>query len=184
MDGFPEGLSYREDYLTKEQQAKLITEIDSLPWSNQLKRRVQHYGYKYDYTKRSIDPSMLAPPIPRMCGYLADKLVEDGVFPSRPDQLIVNEYVRGQGIAPHIDCTPCFRDVIVSVSLLSTYEMNFNWGEEKVNLDLSPGSLLSITGPARYVWRHGIVARGFDGDRPRSRRVSLTYRQVIINELQ
>ena len=42
-----------------------------------------------------------------------------------PDQLIVNEYQPGQGISAHIDCEPCFKNTIVTVSLGSVYEMDF-----------------------------------------------------------
>ena len=29
--------------------------MDARPWLSDLKRRVQHYGYKYDYRARAID---------------------------------------------------------------------------------------------------------------------------------
>jgi alkylated DNA repair dioxygenase AlkB len=45
-------------------------------------------------------------------------------------------------------------------------------------------SLLVLTGPARFEWRHSIPARKsdeFEGRRlPRNRRVSLTYRNVTV----
>ncbi|MFP3012585.1 MAG: hypothetical protein ACEY3D_06625 [Rickettsia sp.] len=40
------GLKYIEEYITVEQEDKLIKLIDSNPWITDLKRRVQHYGYK------------------------------------------------------------------------------------------------------------------------------------------
>ena len=43
------GLKYIEEYITVEQEDKLIKLIDSNPRITDLKRRVQHYGYKYDY---------------------------------------------------------------------------------------------------------------------------------------
>lgn len=40
------GLKYIEEYITAEQEDKLIKLIDSNPWITDSKRRVQHYGYK------------------------------------------------------------------------------------------------------------------------------------------
>lgn len=51
------GLKYIEEYITAEQEDRLIKLIDSSPWITDLKRRVQHYGYKYDYKSRSIEQS-------------------------------------------------------------------------------------------------------------------------------
>ena len=56
---------------------------------------------------------------------IGDKLVNDGYFSLLPDQLIVNEYLPGQGITDHIDCEPCFEDTVVSISLGSHTTMNF-----------------------------------------------------------
>lgn len=53
-----EGLTYIPKYITQEQEQFLITQIDAQPWLNALKRRVQHYGYKYDYKARKITPDL------------------------------------------------------------------------------------------------------------------------------
>jgi hypothetical protein len=41
------GLTYLENLLTKDYQRQLISIIDEQIWLDDLKRRVQHYGYKY-----------------------------------------------------------------------------------------------------------------------------------------
>ena len=51
----PPGLIYRPDFITEEEEKKLLACIDENEWSNELQRRVQHYGWRYDYTKRRID---------------------------------------------------------------------------------------------------------------------------------
>lgn len=176
----PKGLTYIASYLSDIEQNTLLQEIDALPWSNELKRRVQHYGYKYDYTKKNINREMAVGPLPPACQHLAQKLVEDNIFIEKPDQLIINEYLPGQGIAPHIDCVPCFEDIIVSISLGDVYVMDFTKFDDKLSLSLAVGSLLCLSGEARYKWRHGIVARVKDGDHERKRRISLTFRRVIL----
>ena len=41
------------------------------------------------------------------------------------DQLIINEYKSGQGISAHVDCEPCFRDGIISVTIGCSGIMTF-----------------------------------------------------------
>ena len=52
------------------------------------------------------------------------------------------------------------------------------------DVDLAPQSLLVLNGEARYDWTHEIAARKndlIDGQRrPRGRRISLTFRKVIL----
>lgn len=175
-------------YVSLEEQVALLAEIDSLAWSNELRRRVQHYGYKYDYTNKSVNTSMAVGSMPKLCEALAARMFADGTFGKMPDQLIVNEYLPGQGIAPHVDCVPCFEETIVSISLGDAYTMDFSRmvmedGEsvkQTHSLLLEVGSLVRIKGHARYGWRHGIAAKMTEGGRVRQRRVSLTYRTVIL----
>lgn len=102
-----------------------------------------------------------------------------------PDQLIVNEYQPGHGISAHIDCEPCFKNTIVTVSLGSVYEMDFislESGEVRSTV-LELGSALILENDSRYQWMHRIKARKSDHKVARGRRVSLTYRNVILSEL-
>ncbi|MEO9457695.1 MAG: alpha-ketoglutarate-dependent dioxygenase AlkB [Lentilitoribacter sp.] len=99
----------------------------------------------------------------------------------------MNEYLPGQGIAPHVDCVPCFDNTIASLSLISSCEMNFrnlDYPELKSNLYLKPRSLLVLKDKSRLDWTHGIAPRKSDvvnGVRlSRTRRLSLTFRKVII----
>lgn len=48
------GLSYIPDFISAQEQACLLSQIDQQPWLTDLKRRVQHYGYKYDYKARTV----------------------------------------------------------------------------------------------------------------------------------
>jgi alkylated DNA repair dioxygenase AlkB len=53
-----DGLIYIPDFISVEKEKSLLSNIDKQPWLNDLKRRVQHYGYKYDYRARNIDKSL------------------------------------------------------------------------------------------------------------------------------
>ena len=43
------GLYYFYGFLNKHDQRALIECIDAKPWRTDLERRVQHYGWRYDY---------------------------------------------------------------------------------------------------------------------------------------
>jgi alkylated DNA repair dioxygenase AlkB len=179
------GLSYVANYLSQNEQVELLTVIDRLPWSADLKRRVQHYGYRYDYLRKVIDRDMFLGSLPEWASDLEERLRRDGHAPRQLDQLIVNEYLPGQGIAPHVDCVPCFADTVLSLSLGSRciLTMSRRNAETKLPILLEPGSLLVMAGEARYDWLHGIASRKSDrygGDTiARRRRVSLTFRSVL-----
>lgn len=180
------GLKYIENYITQYEHDTLLTQIYEASWMEDLKRRVQHYGYRYDYKKKLVDSSMKLGELPSWAQGLAHQLRNDGLIEDLPDQLIVNEYKPGQGIAAHIDCKPCFSSTIISLSLGSTCMMDFfhSQTEKQMSLLLQPCSLLVLQGEARYQWKHGIRARRSDTDRSirllRLVRVSLTFRKVVL----
>jgi alkylated DNA repair dioxygenase AlkB len=179
------GLHYVAEYLAPEEQTQLLVSIDQQPWLHDLKRRVQHYGYRYDYTRRSIDDSLYLGALPPWSQPLAERLLRERWSPRPLDQLIINEYLPGQGISSHIDCVPCFNDTIISVSLGSACVMHYTHATDGtvVPILLKPGSLVAMTGESRYGWKHGILARKTDSYHGqtiiRQRRISLTFRTII-----
>jgi alkylated DNA repair dioxygenase AlkB len=182
------GLEYHDNFITKAEQSELINIIDNQLWLDDLKRRVQHYGYKYDYKRRNIDKTMHLGDIPDWCKNIGLKLQENGIIDFMPDQVIINEYSPGQGISNHIDCEPCFNDTIISLSLNSRCIMQFTNKidfKKVIPVLLEPCSLVVLKQDARYNWMHGIKAvktDNFYGEKIiRKRRVSLTFRKVIIS---
>ncbi|MCB1537618.1 MAG: alpha-ketoglutarate-dependent dioxygenase AlkB [Rhodospirillales bacterium] len=180
-----DGLHYFPDFLAAEEQIRFIENIDQNSWLNDLKRRVQHYGYKYDYKARGVSRDAYIGPLPGWLKPIAQRLYEQGHFSAVPDQIIVNEYEPGQGISAHVDCIPCFGKTIASLSLGSGAMMQFQNIQtgQKAELYLEEGSLVVLSGPARYEWMHAIPARksdtvgGFKVER--GRRLSLTFRTMI-----
>lgn len=180
----PPGLKYLPGFVSGEEARYLVGKIDAQPWRSDLKRRVQHFGYRYDYKARQAREEDYLGPLPPFLQVLVERLTHAGHFGSVPDQVIVNEYMPGQGISAHVDCRPCFGDVIASLSLLSSCVMRLENRKisRQVDLALEPGSLLVLSGEARHVWTHAIPARKSDivnGQKhPRSRRLSLTFREM------
>ena len=184
LDRIP-GLTTKENYLSQSEHDELLRQIDGQIWITDLKRRVQHYGYRYDYKSRSVDPSMYLGPLPAWATPLAKRLHHDGWIAAVPDQLIVNEYEPGQGIASHIDCIPCFGDTIISLTLGSSCVMTFTSikTREEIPVLLEPRGLIVMRDESRYAWKHGIAPRKteiFQGATiKRGRRVSLTFRNIL-----
>ena len=180
-----DGLIYLPEYLDTDQQIRVLAAVDSSAWREDLRRRVQHYGYRYDYARKAVDQDQYLGPLPPWAGDLAELLHAGTHAPHPLNQVIVNEYLPGQGISPHVDCAPCFADTVLSISLGSTCVMTMSHPTtgRSVDLLLEPGSLLILSGPARYEWRHGIASRKNDrwdgATLPRGRRVSLTFRTVL-----
>lgn len=182
----PSGAIYSPSYLAKDDQSALLALIEAQPWRNDLKRRVQHYGYLYDYRARRLNRDSYIGALPDWLARHAERLASEGYFGSIPDQVIINEYLPGQGIAAHIDCEPCFGGTVASLSLGSQCIMDFahTGSKDMAGQILEPGSLLVLSGEARFTWTHSIAARRFDlidGTRTaRTRRVSLTFRTVLL----
>ncbi|XP_008800834.2 alkylated DNA repair protein alkB homolog 8 isoform X1 [Phoenix dactylifera] len=113
------------------------------------------------------------------------------------DQLISNVYEPGEGICAHVDLMR-FEDGIAIVSLESACVMHFIQceagdghtglqGEEtsstRIPILLSPGSLILMSGEARYLWKHEINRRPghqlWEGKEiGQQRRTSVTLRKL------
>ena len=184
------GLHYFPGFLSSEAQRRLVAHIDGEPWRGDLERRVQHYGWLYDYRTRSITPDMNLGALPQWVSEVAHRLyAETSLFDRVPDQAIVNEYLPGQGIALHADRS-CFGGAVATVSLEDDWEMRLRGVGSGVGDDrrilLERGSVLVLTGASRFHWMHGIDKRKKEKDafgvRERRRRLSLTYRTVLVGE--
>lgn len=181
------GLKYIPQFLSVDEQAASIRHIDDQPWRNDLERRVQHYGWRYDYRARTVERDMHIGPLPPWLQVIAERLFDETrSFDRVPDQAIVNEYEPGQGIAMHAD-RQCFGPTVATISLGDAWRMDLqpagSKADTKVEIMLQQGSALLMTGDARWRWFHGIAKRKKErtsnGWRPRKRRLSLTFRTVL-----
>ncbi|MEM9354554.1 MAG: alpha-ketoglutarate-dependent dioxygenase AlkB [Planctomycetota bacterium] len=180
------GLSCVRGFLYSSQSGSILEVIDQQAWDGSLKRRVQQYGYRYNYKASRLEaddflgdlPGWLQPIAAAVGPYFGDQ--------ETIQQVIVNEYLPGQGIASHVDHVGCFGETVAILSLGSQLAMDFvapGTAPQKISVLLEPGSLLILRDEARYRWKHGIAGRKSDrvaGKRvPRGRRVSLTFRSVL-----
>jgi len=179
-DDCPPGVTLHRRWLAGNHAASLLQQIDRQPWLHDLQRRVQHYGYRYNYTSRSVTEADALGPLPAWLNPLLERAAP--LMGQRPEQVIVNEYTPGQGIAPHID-SAAFGAVVMGLSLGGSAEIEFSRsGEQAKKLLLHHGDLLVMAGEGRGQWTHAIRPRKSDpveGQRqPRARRVSVTMRTL------
>lgn len=68
------GLYIVHDFISETEEIALLAHFDAEQWGAELKRRTQHYGYKYSYSYRKIDLSMKTDPIPQCAVDIAEKI--------------------------------------------------------------------------------------------------------------
>jgi len=82
--------------------------------------------------------------------------------PASADQITVNDYPPGSGIAPHVDTHSAFTERFASLSLGAGVALELRRGAEAADLWLPRRSLLLLGGEARLGWAHYIAPRRGD----------------------
>ena len=185
------GLKLILNFVTQAEESVLLDTLSANTWDCTIARRTQHFGNRFDYkTKVANGP---AEPLPEWLRPLCLRLGELDIglpWGCETDQVTVNEYVAGMGIAAHVDTHSAFWDGIVVISLGSGCVMQFSRcgtneseASAKENVFLPSRSLLILLGESRYAWTHAIPCRKWDvvdGEwLPRSRRISITLRRIL-----
>ena len=167
-----DGLKIINNFITEEEEKYLLDNINKSKWDTRLCRRTQHYGYEYDYKRYDCSKT---DKIPEWCDFMINRIKKE--FNNIPDQIIINEYVPGQGISPHTDAK-IFGEYIFSLSLGSDINMNFTNKTDNIEYKLNTRSLLSMRSDARHIWKHSITQRMSDNGIKRKTRISLTFRSI------
>jgi len=165
----PPGFVYRDDFITRDEESALETEITALEFSNFemrgaiARRRVAFFGQSYTTGHQS-------PPIPEFLRPLRMRLAEWAeVTPDAFAMSLINEYRPGAPIGWHRDAPPY--ELIAGVSLLAECRMKLRpyvspselAGPTKRpprktthEITLRPRSAYIISGPARQRFEHSI----------------------------
>ena len=69
---FAQGAVIVPDFVTPAEEERILLRIAQAPWMTELRRRVQHYGYRYSYSGTSRPEP--AAPFPRWASVMADRL--------------------------------------------------------------------------------------------------------------
>lgn len=92
----------------------------------------------------------------------AAKILQDFLTAPHRLQCIVNLYLPGEGISPHVDLPHRYGPHVIGLSLLSsaTFDL-YNTDETSpcYSAHLQPGDVYILTGSARYDHKHAIAAR-------------------------
>lgn len=180
----PAGILWQDDFITPEHEQRLITLfLDELEWPERSGRLSLHYGYTFDYKTFDIDPDI---PFKEFPDWLQPLIPTTESRP--PDQVCLQYYPPGTGIPPHVDAHGPY-DQLYALSLGAPAMMRFRRGDQETDADLTPRSMMQMTGDARLHWTHGIKKRKTDtlADgtvRPRGHRWSLTYRWLRDGECE
>jgi alkylated DNA repair protein (DNA oxidative demethylase) len=174
----PEGLLYSEDFVTPDEELRVIEVVEDLDFrelamrGQTAKRTVRHFGLDYDYEDRDVAPGE---PLPETLEWLRERsaaLIERE--PEDLAQILITRYPAGAGIGWHRDA-PMFGSKIAGVSLGTPARMRFQrtvGGErETAALELAPRSAYVLAGPARWSWQHSIPAA-------KDLRYSITFRTL------
>jgi alkylated DNA repair dioxygenase AlkB len=176
VQGIP-GLIYIPNFITKEEEREIVKMLNKRTWHYMKKfgkniRKVQHYGYLYNY--HGGKPKK-ADPIPSKYRNLIKKANKLNVIKEKFNQVIVNEYEPGHGIGPHTDHEKQFDKEVMSLSMVGETVMQFVHLEsgKKERVKLPRRSLAVLTGDSRYKWTHEIRKQDVT-----KKRISLTMRKV------
>jgi alkylated DNA repair dioxygenase AlkB len=182
------GLLLYHGFISESLEDELINEIDSQTWIVDYGRRLQYYGYRNEL---EAPYSLIKFPVamPPLMQKLSQNLVEQKIVSLQPDQVIINEYTPGEGIRPHKDRN-YFENQICGVNLGSDCIMRFAKvsGGDVVDVEIPRRSVYVMQDEARYKWNHSIPPRKkdiVDGNvKHRERRLSITYRKVIMKKVK
>jgi alkylated DNA repair dioxygenase AlkB len=176
----PNGLVYRECFLTPAEEQSLAAALRALPLhearyrSFTAKRRITSFGAGYDFEANALLP---APPLPPFLIALRERVAEwAGIPAGELVQSTVAEYAPGTQLGWHRD-VPRF-GTVVGISLLSPCRMRLRpyphvkHGKERSRvLVLEPRSAYILRGNARWRWQHAISPT-------KALRYSITFRTM------
>jgi DNA oxidative demethylase len=158
----PEGLVYRPDLLTVDEEAEVLDALASLRFDpivmhgQPAKRTARHFGLDYDYEARTPQPGE---PLPDWILPVRERAAElAGHDPDELVEVLVQRYPPGSTIGWHRDA-PAF-GTVVGVSLGGASRLRFQRGkgdDRRVwEVLLEPRSGYVLAGKARTSWQHSI----------------------------
>lgn len=162
------GLSLYGDFLTPENEQLLITRFSAGAPRNAKPRDTNRQSVRRYGSDKSYGSYVLSATIPDYLQALCDRLLETKLVSVLPDSVSINEYLKGQRIAPHID-NPASGRVITVLSVESPATMIFVRDQERFAIELPPRSLVQLHDEIRSDWQHAIEPVS-------SRRYSLVFR--------
>ena len=173
----PAGLEYREDFLTRAEEARLLAVFAGLPFREAMfqqytaRRRVVRFGRDYAAGARQW---IEGEPLPGWLATLRARVARAGNLDEAAlVHALVTEYRPGTPIGWHRDKPQYGR--VFGISLASACRMRFRPFDRRddrktvIALELAPRSLYAMRDDIRWHWQHSIPA-------VKALRYSITFR--------
>lgn len=185
-----QGFYYFNNVLDTKVGKDMIDFLNTQEWksitASKTGRKVQQYGFEYDYSTRKDSDYKKIQDIPDPL-IAFQKIALEMTKQVSPDanvslnQCIVNRYEPGQGISAHID-KETFGPVVACFTLGAgttiTFSRTINGEKVVIEKYVEPNSLYFMTGDSRYEWKHEIKPRVSERGVRRETRISVTFRTV------
>lgn len=176
-----DGVILIREFITIEEETKLIPIIDQKPWTpSQEGRAKQDFGPKVSFLKQKVSVGNFSG-FPRFAMSIFSRMqleCSDHLENFVPVEFCILEYTpeRGSYIRPHYDDTWIWGDRLITLNLISETFLRltreFNIPPFEIMIKMPPRSLLILKGEARYNWHHGIKKYDI-----KARRIALTWRE-------
>lgn len=179
---FSNGLIYRPDFITPEEEELLLAFIESQPLVHptggpadayEAKRRIKNFGWRYDFKNERLIPG---PPLPRFLQRFARRIEKWlDLSRGRVIEALINEYTPATALGWHRD-NESFEHV-VGISLAGWARMrwrslkNMQDKNKILALELEPRSAYVMQGDVRWKWQHSVAAT-------KTLRYSITFRTL------
>lgn len=166
MPILPNGFTYQPDFISKEEESRLLEAIYKIPLQPFLfqgyeaKRRVASFGYDWSFEKQILTKG---PAIPIDFLWLIERIAAQLTIRKEAIvELLITEYREGSIINWHRDAPPF--DIIAGISLLADcifklkpYNKSLQSKKAVLSLPVQRRSLYIMQGEARSAWQHSIA---------------------------
>lgn len=179
---FDNGLIYRPDFITDEEEELLLIFIEEQALKHarggeqgeyEAKRRHKGFGWGYDYEKEKVIPGR---PLPLLLHRFARRIEKWLDLPrGRVVEALINEYTPGTALGWHRD-NERFEHV-VGISLAGWTRMRFRPlraprdSKNIISIELEPRSVYVMRDNVRWDWQHSVATA-------RTLRYSITFRTI------
>lgn len=137
-----------ENFINEDEEAYIMSNIQTNTPSKGVGRNSYvRYGSHIPYNTKVVSSEL-----PQWSKGLIEKLEKMDI---KCNSVSVNEYHKGQGIGPHIDSKSSGEKITV-LSLAGNAVMRLTYNKEEKIINLSPRTLLIMSGDERWKWKHSI----------------------------
>jgi alkylated DNA repair dioxygenase AlkB len=164
---WPEGFSYVPDFISAEEEEKLLQEIKTISLHTlvfqgyEAKRRVASFGWDWSFEKRTLSKGK---EIPQAFEWLMERVAQHVQLKAKDfKELLVTEYPTDAVINWHRDAPPF--DLIAGISLATDCTFRLRPHDKAkqnrkniITLPVQRRSLYVMKNAARNEWQHSIAA--------------------------